>query len=160
VLSLALLGAMAGVVFPGVDAFVSHSRHEQATEDLQQIVERFHQHRQNKDCWPVAVDAPEVVTQRRDLSAYPSLVTASDGSADQDEPTLPARLATQFDPPQDPWGTPYVVCSFAQGFDGTRGGLVLLSAGPDGQVQSDDKQIFNARPAGDDLAQLITFNLR
>lgn len=156
-LSLALLGGMAGVVFPGVDAYVSHSRHEQAAEELVQIVEGFHQHRQDKACWPAAIDTPAVVTQRRDLSAYPSLFPAHDGLAEGDNAT---RLATQLDPPQDPWGTPYVVCSFARGFDGTRGGLVLLSAGPDGQIQSDDKQIFNARPTGDDLTQLITFNLR
>jgi|GEM_PF-4466765 len=159
-LSLALLGGMAGVVFPGVDAYVSHSRHEQAAAELAQIVEGFHQHRQDRACWPAPADSSAVLTRQRDLSAYPSLFETQDGPLEGGDTTASARLAARLDPPEDPWGTPYVVCSFARGFDGTRGGLVLLSAGPDGQIQSDDKQIFNVRPAADDLTQLITFNLR
>jgi len=147
-LSIALLAGMAGVVFPGVDAIVSHSRNELAITELLLITESFHQHRQDEERWPSASHTPTVVTQRLGLAAYPSLFAESDD------------LAAITDLTTDPWGAPYLVCSFAQGFDGTRGGLVLLSAGPDGQVQSDDKQVFNAQPAADDLTQLITFNLR
>ncbi|MFT7462159.1 MAG: hypothetical protein ACI9EF_000496 [Pseudohongiellaceae bacterium] len=142
-LSIALLGAMAGMVFPGANAYVSHSRNELATQEMLSISETFQQLRKDTKTWPGTRGSASVATQKSELSAYPSLAANEIGA-----------------PPIDPWGNPYIVCSFARGYDDTRGGLMMLSSGPDGLVQSDDKQIFNTRPSGDDLTQLITFNLR
>lgn len=169
VVVLAILIVLAGVLVPAADGYIERSRLARAQSDMREIGLAFRRYRQDTGAWPS--DAPEttLATAVQELTGFECLYRNAFELQGWDGPYLnrgarvgeSVRVATS-DPARpgvvDPWGRPYVLCSFAAGYlgAGTPGSLVLLSKGPDGASASSGEELAVGEARGDDVASVVT----
>lgn len=174
VLALTILSVLAGVVVPSLAGYIEKSNRGKALADMRQMASVFNQYKIDTRVWPTQDGSGQLRTSSNDLVGYECFYrrTTLDPDGIWNGPYVPegvprnGRLvvASWLDGDGegflDPWGRPFRVYHFADGYKGTKGAILLVCAGPDGRVQSRQDEIYGADPTGDDLIQLVTYTLR
>jgi hypothetical protein len=153
VLSLSVLTVIVvvGLVFPGMSV-----KEREAHDDFETIVRAFTQYRADIGSWPRhACQSPSSFSSAY-LTGYScmfdNVYEVQNWSGPYLSPTIPAdAVFVPGEPgpgvdPVDPWGECYMIYRF-------KGGrfISIVSAGPDGTVNTDLGGIFAGEPVGDDL---------
>lgn len=172
-LALTILSVLAGVVVPSLTGYLEKRDRGEALADMRELASVFNQYKIDTRLWPTVDDSTTIRTGANDLLGYACFYrqTVSVPGGTWDGPYVAAGvqragrpvIATWQDGAGegflDPWGRPYRVQLFADGYHGAKGAILLVCRGPDGHLQSTADDIYQARPQGDDLLQLVTYTL-
>lgn len=161
---LLVLALAAGVVVPLTSREVRRSQTGHAMADLETIAEAFLRYNIDTGTWPDATRSPPDSSRtRREFLALKGLRCLTDNVH-----RLKGWSGPYLPPPEqeallrggdllDPWGTLYFVGYAGPGGPlGDEGGVYLLSAGRDGEVQTSNGNVQAARPGGDDLLHIVS----
>lgn len=178
IVTIAILTVLAGVLVPSVGNYLDKGKKAQAAADLREVANVFNEYKLDTSAWPSnnknngSLES-NIKTGNYDLINFPCLYKnthnrpgwdgpyLNDGVLDDDEMTI-AQRGSGGQPGEglvDAWGNPFKVYTFANGYKGTTGAIVLLSEGPNGEVDTSASDIFNAQAADDDVVQLVTYRL-
>lgn len=174
VVVLTILVLLAGVLVPIVSGELSSARITRAQTDMKTVADAFARYKSHTGAWPAndawnpnkTTDEPlegfaclYVNTHNKSGWAGPYLNTGVKG------PDGAWALAHDFGQGNkkglmDPWGNPYRVYVFGRnGSMGPGGGLVFLSAGDNGIVDTNKDRITSGEATGDDIVQIVTRRL-
>jgi general secretion pathway protein G len=173
VVVVTILVLLAGVLVPIVSNEVSTARNTRAQTDLKAAAEGFTRYFAHTGAWPSqgAWDASK--SSKGDLTGYtclyenvhkrkgwsgPYLNTGvKDGSGAWSIAVADAAGNRGL---VDPWGNVYKIYVYGRNADmGPGGGMVMLSAGENGVVDTKKEQITAGEAKGDDVLQVVTRRL-
>lgn len=173
IVTITILTVLAGIIIPSVNSYVEKSNRGKAVSDMRHMASVFTQYKVDTRLWPSKNNAKTVKTGKTDLVGFECLFrdTANMPGGSWEGPYLSGGVMAdgkmvvatwskgQGEGFLDPWGRPYRVYTFAKGYSDTAGGILLVTAGPDGKYQTADADVFQGKPSEDDLVQLVTYNL-
>jgi type II secretory pathway pseudopilin PulG len=173
VVIVTILVLLAGVLIPIVSSELSSARGLRAQTDMKIVAEAFNRYFAHTATWPSNFAWDPNQTRAEPLQGLPCLYTnvydragwagpyMSTGVKEAQSTWSIATSAKQANQGTiDPWGNCYRVYYFARnGAMGPAGGIVLLSAGENGSVDTSAEQLLNGESAGDDLVQVVTRRL-
>lgn len=173
IVTISILTVLAGILIPSVNGYIEKGHKGKATADMRHMASVFNQYKVDNRVWPSNDGATTVKTGKHDLLGYPCFFTQTTqvNGASWEGPYVSAGvmsegvmvLSTYADGVGegflDPWGQPYRVYTFADGYKGTKGGIFLVSAGADGKYSTGNDDLFSAKASADDLVQLVTYSV-
>jgi Tfp pilus assembly protein PilE len=170
--AISILTVLAGVMIPSVSNLLEQGNREKADTEMRALAEVFGKYKADTDYWPTREGAQPITTGSNDFSRYPCLYLNTytrtgwsgpyldQGLMVTGERNVSAHVSGVGDGPRDPWGQPYQVHHYADGYSGSRGGIMMVSIGPDRTLNTSAGDIFQGKAAGDDQVQLITYSAR
>ncbi len=178
IVTIAILTVLAGVLVPSVGNYLDKGKKAQAAADMREVANTFNEYKLDTSNWPsnsknAYTLATNMKTSNFDLINFPCLYKNTYKKPGWDGPYLNkgimkgksmtiAQKGTKGQPGTglcDAWGNAYKVYTYANGYKGTTGGIVLVSMGPNGKIDTSSANIFNAKAANDDVVQLVTYRL-
>lgn len=173
IVTISILTVLAGILIPSVNSYIEKGNVSKARADLREVANVFNKYKVDTGIWPTADDATTVKTAKVDLSGYPCFYRNSANRTGWDGPYLNEGVmvdgkmniaswdseAASGAGMLDPWGQLYLVYSYKDGTNDTTGALVLISAGKNGKVETKTDDIFDVNATGDDVLQLVTYNV-
>jgi prepilin-type N-terminal cleavage/methylation domain-containing protein len=174
VVVLLILVLLAGTLAPMYGSRIERAREARCSTELKVIAEAFNLYYEDVRAWPHDADlAPRALAnETRPLERYECLYTNVFSKGTWEGPYLaksykPSSSANArvcgASPDQgfrDPWGRPYQVVYAAVGSSSAPfGAIAVLTAGPNGTIESTTAQLANAQTGGDDQALLVTNRL-
>jgi type II secretory pathway pseudopilin PulG len=167
VLTLAILAA---VVVPVVGDKMDGARVSAAREAMTEIGNAFEQYHIDTASWPSNTPADSgISTANSACCGYGCLYANIGERANWRGPYLGDAMvdpeATHFAVGGkaigvlDPWGFPYRVYTFAEGYDGGAGAILLFCSGSNGRIDSFVADVYADTPAGDDFTWTVTRKL-
>lgn len=169
---ISLLTVLAGVMIPSVSNLLEKSNRDRADTEMRAIAEVFGRYKADTNYWPTREGTQPITTGSNDFSGYPCLYLNTYARTGWNGPYLDrgevvtgkrnvsAHASGVGDGPLDPWGQLYQVHHYADGYSGSRGGIMMVSIGPDRTLSTSAGDIFQGKAAGDDQVQLITYSTR
>jgi len=169
VVLVTILVLLAGVVVPIVSHHVTEARTSRAQADMKIVSDAFHRYLAHTGAWPASESG-----RGEELVGFACLYQNTSGKKGWNGPymSLGVRtgnawsIATPADSLApaaglvDPWGRTYRLYRFPAGDAmGDGGGLVLVSAGENGRVDSSRAEIADGRSAGDDVLFVVARRL-
>lgn len=172
VAATAIVLVLAGVVVPAIGARLDRAREARAIARMKTVAQAFNSYHAHTGVWPSNGTFDPNATTTEELLDYTCLYTRPAGVAEWRGPYLTegfvegssARVAkVGVAGPAlgvvDPWDRPFAVHSFARGYDGGHGALVLVCLGANGALDSSSEQIARGEPTNDDLVAVVTRRL-
>jgi type II secretory pathway pseudopilin PulG len=173
VVVVAILVLVAGVVVPIVGNELSTARLTRAQTDLKAVAEGFTRYFAHTGWWPSEEAWDPSRSSRGELTGYACLYENSHHRKGWSGPYLNTGVkeaggawsiavasAEGNRGLVDPWGRVYKVHVYSRNGDmGPGGGMVLLSAGENGVLDTKKEQIVAGEAKGDDVLQVVTRRL-
>lgn len=172
IVTITILTVLAGVLIPSVNNYLEKSNRGKASSEMKEIANVFSKYKADTFDWPTPNGKPKIKTGKHNFTSYPSLYRNTMSKKDWAGPYLnkgvmvkgymnvAAKVKGVYDGLIDPWGRPYRIYTFSDGYSGTSGGIMLVSYGYDGKLSSSTSEIFASTAQDDDLVQLITYSLK
>jgi general secretion pathway protein G len=171
IVTIAILTILAGVLVPAVGNYTDKSKKAKVASELKLLANAFSTYQTDCAAWPGNTDIVTVTTTSYAITGMPCMFVNTFTKTGWDGPYLAKgvmvagamNVATAAVPPAagsgllDPWGNPYYCYTFANGYSGTSGGVVLLSRGKNGALNTTVANIFGNVPASDDILQVVTY---
>ena len=171
IVTVVALVALAGVLIPSMNTYLNESQRVEAHDQMDQIAQAFTKYKADTLDWPTPYDKLPIKTGNHSFSSYYGFYRNTTKNAGWDGPYLNDGVVVAghkrvsdfskgaYDGLVDPWGRQFRVFTYAHGYSGTTGGLMLVSYGLDGMLNTSAEDIFAGDARGDDLVQLITYSL-
>ena len=164
------LGILAAVVVPVIGDKMDGARISAAQATMTDIGNAFDRYHVDTGAWPSNSPAESgVPTAAVDCSGFACLYENIGEKPNWSGPYLgdemvdPERASSPYGARTigivDPWQLPYRVYSFAEGYDGGAGAILILCAGANGRVDSSVAEVYAGSPAGDDFLWTVTRKL-
>jgi prepilin-type N-terminal cleavage/methylation domain-containing protein len=171
IVTIAIVTILAGVLVPAVGNYTEKSKKSKAVAEMRILTDAFTSYQTDTGAWPANTDLVTVATTNFPIVTMPCMFTNTFTKKGWDGPYLSkgtmnagvmnvATAAAGAVPGSgvlDPWGNPYYCYTFATGYSGTTGAIVLLSRGKNGVANTPVANIFNNVPTSDDILQLVTY---
>lgn len=170
--SVAILLVLAGVVVPAVSSKIERARVSRAMSDMKEISDSFNSYKLDTGLWPSNGNFSMNATTSTSFTMMPCMYVNTFNHANWNGPYLTQGYnvsgSTMWVAPStsgtaggllDPWGRPYTVFYYANGFNGGKGAIVLVSRGQDGQLDTTSAQAWGGTAADDDQVYVVTRRL-
>lgn len=172
IVTIAVLTLLAGVLVPSVGSYLEKGKKGRAATELREIASVYNQFKADTGVWPSPTNSTEVKTDSYGLTGMACFYRNTLAKQGWDGPYFNEGVMTKdgmaiatWDKDAggaglvDPWETPYTVYTFASGYENTAGGIVIVSAGPNGKVDSAAKDILGGKASEDDIVKVVTYKL-
>jgi general secretion pathway protein G len=172
IVTIAVLTLLAGVLVPSVGSYLEKGKKGRVAAELREIASVYNQYKADTGLWPDPEDATTTSTGKYGLVGMPCFFRNTVNKNGWDGPYFNEGvmgedgmvLATYSKDEGaaglvDPWENPYTVYTFADGYESTAGAIVIVSAGPNGRIDSEAKGILAGKASEDDLIKVITYKL-
>jgi general secretion pathway protein G len=172
VVVITILLLLAGVLVPIVGSEVARSRHDRAQTDMKAVADAFSRYALHTGMWPANGPFDPAKSGSEDLAGFECLYVNSAKLAGWSGPYLNTgvKMGKQWSIASmegddgggicDPWGRFYKIYYFGRnGEMGPGGGIVLVCAGENGQVDTKAAQLGDGQAAGDDAVLVVTRRL-
>jgi type II secretory pathway pseudopilin PulG len=164
------LAILAAVVVPVIGDKMDGARVSAAKATMTEIGNAFDQYHIDTGAWPSNAPAESgVPTADVACSGFACLYANIGEKANWRGPYLREEMIDPERAPSavgartigivDPWQLPYRVYTFAEGYDGDAGAILLLCTGANGRVDSSIAEVYADSPAGDDFLWTVTRKL-
>lgn len=172
IVTIAILIVLAGVLVPSVSNYLEKSNRGKASAEMKEVANLFAKYKADTFRWPTPKDKLPITTGNHAFSTYYGLYRNTTRKAGWDGPYLnrgivvngKMRVSAKRDGAYkgfvDPWERQYRVFTYSKGYQGSSGGIMLVSYGYDGKLSSSPSAIFADDAQGDDMIQLITYSLK
>ncbi len=171
IVTIAILTILAGVLIPAVGNYTDKSKKAKATSELRILSDALSGYQTDCSAWPGNTDITTVTTTNFAMTGMPCMFTNTFGKTGWDGPYLSKGVMASGAMSVavasasgsagggllDPWGNPYYCYTFANGYSGTTGAVVLLSRGKNGVANTTAANIFANLPTSDDVLQVVTY---
>ena len=171
IVTVAILTLLAGVLVPAVGSYMEKSKKSKAATELRTLVDVFSAYHLDTGSWPNNADLPVVATTSFAVTGMPCLYTNALTKNGWDGPymgkgvmngvlmniAIPVAGVVPASGLLDSWGRPYQCYTFANAYQATAGGVVVLSFGANGVLDSSLPNVFAGTPTGDDLTSVVTY---
>ena len=170
VVVVVILAILAAVVVPVVGNQVDNARVTATRGTMMEVSNGFNQYHIDCSAWPsntpVSFAIPTANFQFYGYEClYKNIGTKSNWNGPylndglMDAGKMQVSVAGSTDGIQDPWRHPFWVYSFAEGYDGASGAIMLFSAGQNGIIDSAVTDVYADRPKVDDIVQVVSRKL-
>jgi general secretion pathway protein G len=170
VIVVVILAILAAVVVPAVGDKVDAGRAATARIAMQQLSDAMNKYHSDTNAWPSnSPTAGAISTSSAQLYGYDCLYKNSGIKSNWNGPYLEhgvleagkmqVATPTSTEGMIDPWQHPYWVFTFGDGYEGEKGAILLLCAGPNGIVDSVASDVYTETPKLDDLVQVVARKL-
>jgi general secretion pathway protein G len=166
VVVVAILAVLAGILVPLVSGEVDGSRVSRCQMDMKTMSNAFLTYRAHTGVWPSNATGVVTANSNEEIVDYACLFAAPTGINGWKGPYLNdgfktngtwkvagAQAGEGF---RDPWGNPYLVYWFKNNSTaGAGGGIMLVSKGPNGALNSSTAKIAAGDSTGDDVVYVV-----
>jgi len=172
VVTIAVLVILAGVIVPSIADHADKGKNARAAAEMREVSNAFNQYRVDTGIWPANGNNTKIRTRHYDLVGLECLFSDTLNRTGWDGPYLNKGVRTGssmvvaksiqgggWDGFVDPWGKPYRVYTYRDGWSSTKGGVVVLCAGQDGKFQSKPHELYDGTTRGDDVMQIVSYRL-
>lgn len=171
VVTIAILAVLAGVLVPGVSNYIDKSRVASSESEMTNIAAVFNQYRADTGYWPHPKNSKTVKTENYSLVGmqcfFKNLINEkrwdgpyfNDGVMTSKGMELATYSKGVGEGVLDAEDKPFKIYTFAKGWSGTSGGIVIVSAGPDLKVNTSSKDIYDGKANGDDVVRVISYKV-
>lgn len=173
IVTISILTVLAGILIPSINSYIDKGNNSKAHADLREMANVFNKYKVDCGFWPTTDNNEKIGSGKADFVGYACLFSNAANYKKWDGPYVNEGVMVdgkmhiaKFDAESgvgeglmDPWGAPYRVYSFKTGHKATTGALVIMSGGKNGKFETKTDDIFEVRAAGDDILQLITYNV-
>ncbi|RKY21535.1 MAG: hypothetical protein DRQ55_03970 [Planctomycetota bacterium] len=173
IVTISILTVLAGILIPSVNSYIDKGNSSKASADLREVANVFNKYKVDTGVWPTDNDATKISNGKSDLKGFKGLYNNSINRPNWDGPYLNegvmidgAMHIASFNEEEgrgdglvDPWGNVYRVYSFRDGHNGTTGAMILSCAGKNGKFETKSDDLFGVKASGDDVLQLVTYNV-
>ena len=169
VAAVAILVVLAGVLVPAVGSRMGRAREERALGDMNTVAKAFNAHFVDTGQWPANGAFSATRSASEELIGFPCLYANVKNLPGWSGPYL--NVGERVDDAtmwiatagsgaggglRDPWGSPYVVHYVSRQQANGSGAILLVSKGPNGQVDTSPSAIRAGRSSRDDIVYVVT----
>ncbi len=172
VVTIAILTLLAGILVPAVGNYMEKGKNGKVTAELREMVNAITNYNVDTGAWPGATDITTLTTTNFTLTNIPCFYKNTFSKTGWNGPYLNKGVMVSGNMTVsvvgasgsagtgllDPWGNPYYVYTFANGYSGTSGGVVLLCRGANGAANTSVANVFAGTPSSDDIVQVLTYS--
>lgn len=170
VVVVVILAILAAVVVPVVGDKVDASRVAATKATMKQVGNALNQYHVDCSAWPSNTPLLfTITTASAQFYGYDCLYKNTGTKPNWNGPYLnegimdagkmQVAVATSTDGVLDPWKHAYWSFTFAEGYNGENGAIMLLSAGQNGIVDSIAADVYGDHPKVDDIIYVVTRKL-
>jgi len=171
IVTIAILTILAGVLVPAVGNYTDKSKKAKVAAELRILSDALTGYQTDCAAWPGNTDLVTVTTTNFAITGMPCMYTNAFGKTGWDGPYLAKGVMTSGamnvsvagasgvagSGLLDPWGNPYYCYTFANNYSGTTGGIMLVSRGKNGAMNTSAANVFANAPSSDDIIQVVTY---
>lgn len=169
---VAVIAILGGILTPMVIKEIGKSKFTRAAADMEAISTAFSQYYADTSFWPEKYQG--TTNQKVSFEDFRCLYANTEtlggwdgpymkrGVLSSGERVVALKNGANWEGIVDPWGSPFriVYGRVGSGAGGAGGGIAVLSAGPDGTFDTNDKKALAGVPSKDDLLQVVTSKVR
>ena len=139
---------------------------------MKEIASVFNKYKADTFRWPTANDSTTIKTGKHTFASYPGLYRNTINNDGWEGPYLNrgvlvsgkmvvnTKTKGEYTGLVDPWDRQYWVFTYASGYSGMAGALMLVCTGLDGKLSTSAANVFAGNASGDDIVQQITYSLK
>jgi general secretion pathway protein G len=166
--TLAILVVLAGVLVPAVGSQMGRAREERALRDMNTVAKAFNAYFVDTGQWPANGAFSASTSSSEELIQLPCLYAnvkdlpgwsgpyLNEGLRVNDATMWVASASREAGGLRDPWGNAYVVHYVSRQHANGSGGILLVSKGANGQVDTSTSAIRAGRSSRDDIVYVVT----
>jgi prepilin-type N-terminal cleavage/methylation domain-containing protein len=168
IVTITILTVLAGIIIPSVNNYLEKGNRGKAATEMKELGKVFSKYKADCNYWPTEDGVHPIAMGTNDFALYPCLYLNTYTRTGWNGPYLnqgvmvtgKMNVSNSGDGLLDPWGQPYQVHYYVDGYTGSRGGIMLVSIGYDATLNTSTADIFEGRATGDDQIQLVTYSVQ